>query len=140
MDTSHLTATTRDVVDAVAADVLVGLGTHLRVLELELDGPFADRGALVDGDLAVAGWRLRGIDDRAGFNGMWPTGKAVHVHGVTIVDRSVEPWRFHRHVDWNALNAQLGGSRGRTSGPLLVKRPEEATYLAALAYGSAELT
>jgi len=139
MDTSHLTATSREIVEAVRTDALAGLGAHLRVLELELDGPFADRGALVDGDLGVVGWRVRGVDDREGFNGMWPTGKAVRVHGITVVDRSATPWRFRRHVDWNALNAQLGGSRGRTSGPLLVKRPEEATYLAALAYGTAEL-
>jgi hypothetical protein len=124
------------VVQAVEADVRDGLDDMLRPLSFSLVGPFADEGALVDGSFAVVQWALDGVDDGAGFNGMWPTGKAVRVTGVTVVDRRSNPWVFHRHVDWNSLNAQLGGSRGRTSSPLLVKRPEEAQYFAALAYQS----
>lgn len=128
------TRTTDDVVDAVEADVRAGLQGMLRPLSFNVVGPFREQRALIDGPFAVVQWALDGVDDGSGFNGMWPTGKAVRVTGVTVVEHANKPWLFHRHVDWNSLNAQLGGSRGRSSSPLLVKRPEEAQYLAALCY------
>jgi hypothetical protein len=124
-----------ELVAAVEADVRAGLDGFVHPLEFTVVGPFADRGALVDGPFAAVQWQLVGVDDGRGFNGMWPTGKSVCVAGLTVIDRRGEPWLFHRHVDWNLVNAQLGGSRGRTSSPLLVKKPEEAQYLAALHYG-----
>ena len=130
-------------VAAVEADVLDGLDDFLRPLDrpgdpaFVLDGPFAASGALVDEPFAVVGWRYRGVDDGAGFNGMWPTGKVVTVCGLTIIDTSSDDWTFHRHVDWNGVDSQLGGSRGRTSSPVLVKKPDEARYLAALCHGMA---
>jgi hypothetical protein len=135
MDDQTPTPTRDQLVLAVEDDVRRGLGSRLHPLEFTLTGPFADRGALIDGSFAVVQWTFRGVDDGEGFNGMWPTGKSVRVTGVTVIDLSADPWQFHRHVDWNALNAQLGGSRGRTSSPLLVKKPEEARYLAAVCYG-----
>lgn len=131
---------TAALVDAVQRDVCDGLDDYLRPLDrpgdpaFALDGPFASAGALIDDPFAVVGWRYRGVDDGAGFNGMWPTGKVVTVSGLTIVDTSADEWSFHRHVDWNGVDSQLGGSRGRTSSPVLVKKPDEARYLAALCH------
>lgn len=127
-------------VNAVERDVCDGLDDFLRPLDrpgdpaFALDGPFAGSGVLVDDPFAVVGWRYRGVDDGVGFNNMWPTGKVVTVTGLTIVDTGPEAWLFHRHVDWNGVDSQLGGSRGRSSSPLLVKKPDEARYLAAICH------
>ena len=79
-------------------------------------GPFAETGPLIDGHFAVVQWRYRGGDTNArSFNGLWPTAECIEVRGLTVVDTSRPRWLFHRHVDWNRVNSQLGGSRGRTS-------------------------
>lgn len=119
---------------AVAEDVAAGLGPLLQQLDFAFVGPFTERGALVDAPYVVVEWRYTGVDNGDGFNGMWPTGKQVVVPGLTIVDTSPDQWLFHRHVDWNTVNSQLGGSRGRASTPLPVKRPDEARFYAALHY------
>ena len=113
-------ATSDEIIAAVKRDVEEGLGSMLPALHdhdgFALSGPFADSGPLVDGDFAVVQWRYRGGDTSPrSFNGLWPTGECIEVRGLTVVDRRGERWLFHRHVDWNAVNSQLGGSRGRTS-------------------------
>ena len=118
---------------AVERDTLTGFADRLSGLRFDLAPPLdALGGALVDGSFGVVAWHLRGVDDLDGFNHMWPTAKEVLVHGVTIVATGTDPWTFHRQVDWNGLNAQLGGSGGRASSPLLVKSSEEARFFAAL--------
>lgn len=112
--------TAADIIAAVQTDVIDGLGAMLPAVHahdgFEVVGPFADRGPLVDGDYAVVQWRYRGGDTSPrSFNGLWPTGECIEVRGLTVVDTSGPTWLFHRHVDWNAVNSQLGGSRGRTS-------------------------
>ena len=101
------------VVEAVDRDVTLGLQHHLRRLRFTPTGLFADRGAVVDGPHAVVQWLFVGVDCCEGFGGMWNTGRQIEVHGVTVVDTSGDEWIFDRHVDWNSVNAQLGGSRGR---------------------------
>ena len=81
-------------------------------------------------------WKFTGIDRRSGFNGMWPTAKSIEVRGVTVVDSSGEEPVFHRNVDWNAVNSQLGGSRGRSSTPILVRKAEDAVFYAEDHYGT----
>ncbi len=121
-------------VAAVRADVLAGFADLLSAGTFALTEPLAGLGALVDGDFAVVAWELHGVDNLSGFNNLWPTAKLVTVTGVTIVDRRPDPWLFFRQVDWNALNAQLGSANGRSTSPLLIKHPDTARELAALAY------
>jgi hypothetical protein len=130
-DSSSLPADRAPIADAVFTDVITGLDGLLTPMSFALDGPFQDAGAVIDGDIAVVVWRFVGIDNGRGFNNLWPTAKRVTVRGVTIVDRSDEPWQFHRHIDWNGVNAQLGGSLGRSSAPIFVKAPEHALFYAA---------
>jgi hypothetical protein len=125
-----LPADREDIVKEVYEDVRAGLSEHLTPTSFALDGPFADRGALVDGDLAVVQWVFEGVDNRVGFNNLWPTAKHVTVRGVTFVDLDARPHQFHRHVDWNGVSSQLGGSLGRAASPLLVKKPEDARFYA----------
>jgi hypothetical protein len=132
-----MTADRRDaVVDAVEADVLTGFEDVLTPIDFAVTGPFADREVLAEGPFAVVAWTFTGIDNGRGFNNMWPTAKRVTVFGLTIVDTSAgdeaEGWEFHRHIDWNGVNAQLGGSQGRTTAPLLVKKSAYAVDLAEL--------
>jgi len=42
------------------------------------------------------------------FAGLFPTGKALTIHGVTFVDRSGTEPRFYRYVDWAGVYSQLG--------------------------------
>jgi hypothetical protein len=126
------TATATALIKAVERDTRDGLGEHLHWLDFRTAGPFADHGALIDEAFGVVQWELEGIDDGPGFHAMWPTGKKVTVSGLTVVNLGQKPWTFHRHVDWNGLNTQLGGSRGRSSSPILIKGADEARYLAAL--------
>ena len=113
--------TTEEIIAAVRADVEEGLRRLLPARSdehegFELLGPFLEHGALIDGDFGVVQWRYRGGDvNPKGFNGLWPTAKRIEVRGLTVVDVGSDPWLFHRHVDWNAVNSQLGGSRGRNS-------------------------
>ncbi len=133
MPTDHHAA--RDAcVKAVHQDVSAGFADLLSAGAFSLDEPLAEIGALIDGDWAVVAWRFTGVDDLTGFNNLWPTAKRVTVTGVTIVDRRADPWLFHRQVDWNALNAQLGSANGRSSSPLLIKHPDTARELAAWEY------
>lgn len=118
------------IVRVVFEDVRDGLAEYLHAISFDVDGPFKDAGALVDGDLAVVQWVFVGVDDGKGFNNLWPTAKQITVRGLTIVDRSKRDWAFHRHVDWNAVSSQLGGSLGRAATPLLVKKPEDAVFYA----------
>jgi hypothetical protein len=122
-------------VEVVRQDVLAGFASLLSEPAFALDGPIAALGALVDGDLAVVGWVLGGVDDQEGFATMWPTGKHVEVRGVTIIDRrggaDTERWRFARHVDWNGLNAQLGATSGRASSPIPITSIAQARAAAA---------
>ncbi|MEL6982581.1 MAG: hypothetical protein AAFO29_09165, partial [Actinomycetota bacterium] len=113
-------ATAAEINAAVQTDVIDGLGSMLPAVHdhdgFDIVGPFAGTGPLVDGDYAVVQWRYRGGDTSPrSFNGLWPTGECIEVRGLTVVDMSGDDWLFHRHVDWNAVNSQLGGSRGRTS-------------------------
>ncbi len=112
--------TAAEIIAGVEADVVAGLGSMLALVHdhdgFEVVGPFAEVGPLIDGDFAVVQWRYRGGDTSPrSFNGLWPTGECIEVRGLTVVDISGEAWLFHRHVDWNLVNSQLGGSRGRTS-------------------------
>ena len=122
------------VVAAVEADVLTGFDGVLTPMSFDVSGPFADRQVLAEGAFAVVSWTFKGIDNGRGFNNMWPTAKRVTVFGLTIVDTSTgddaDGWEFHRHIDWNGVNAQLGGSQGRSSAPVLVKKSEFAVGLA----------
>ena len=124
-----------EIVQAVRADVEAGLSDLLHIERFETVGPFAEAGALVDARHAVVCWSLVGIDCKTGFNGMWPTAKRIEVKGISVVDASEEPWTFSRHVDWNHVNSQLGGSRGRTSAPFTVRCIEDALFYAADRYG-----
>ena len=133
----HSDGSIASVVSAVRADVERGLRNELAPVDFATVGPFAEPGALVDPPFAVVSWRFVGIDCRRGFNGMWPTAKQVEVRGVTIVDTSASPWVFHRHVDWNAVNSQLGGSRGRSSTPIPVRSAEDAVFYAVDHFGDA---
>ena len=113
---------------SVSARVRNDATDMLPLLE-ETDGfalaPPTDRvGPIVDRGFAVVNWTFVGLDVGRGFNRMWPTGKLVTARGVTFLDLSTG--LFQRHVDWNGINSQLGGSRGRASAPLLVKQPEAA--------------
>lgn len=114
--------------EAVEADVIAGLADELEPRDFTVVGPFASQGALIDteGTFAVVQWIYRGIDNRQGFNALWPTGTEVRVPGLTVVDTKSDPVLFYRHVDWNEVNSQLGGSLGRTSAPELIKSPDEA--------------
>lgn len=130
-DSSNVPSDRLPVVSAVFDDVVAGLDGLLAPVSFTLDGPFAASGALVEGDNAVVVWLFTGVDNGEGFNNLWPTAKVVTVRGVTIVDTSASEWLFHRHVDWNGVSAQLGGSLGRSATPLLVKKPEDARFYAA---------
>ena len=122
------------IVRAVYDDVRVGLADYLRAVSFDVDGPFAATGALVEGSLAVVQWLFVGIDDGKGFNNLWPTAKKIEVRGVTFVELDPEPRRFHRHVDWNGVSSQLGGSLGRAATPLIVTAREDALFYAAHHY------
>jgi len=130
-DPSTLPADRQPIAHAVYDDVVTGVGDLLTPLSFELAGPFAASGALVEGDTAIVVWTFVGVDNGRGFNNLWPTAKRVTMRGVTIVEMGDEPWLFHRHIDWNAVNAQLGGSLGRAATPLFVRKPEHARFYAA---------
>lgn len=110
------TPSTDEIVEAVRQDVLAGIGHLLNEVEFRPTGPFAHQRALVDGPFAAVQWTFEGVDCCDGFGGMWNTGKCVEVRGLTVVDMSGDTILFQRHIDWNAVNSQLGGSRGRTAG------------------------
>lgn len=118
---------------AVKADVITGLEDELEPRDFAIVGPFASQGALIDteGTFAVVQWMYYGIDNRQGFNALWPTGIEIRVPGLTVVDMTSDPVLFYRHVDWNEVNSQLGGSLGRTSAPELIKSPDRARANAA---------
>ena len=122
------------IVRAVHDDVRAGLAPYLQAESFDLDGPFAAQGALVEGTTAVVQWVFVGIDNGKGFNNLWPTAKRITVRGVTFVDTSEEPWQFHRHVDWNGVSSQLGGSLGRAATPVRIVKENEARELAELHY------
>lgn len=111
----------------VEDDVKEGLQDFLEMIRFEIVKPFDKVEALVDGDLAAVQWVYEGFDCCGGLNGMWPTGKPVSVRGLTLVDTSGEETLFSRHVDWNAVNSQLGGSRGRASTSVRASNIAEAT-------------
>lgn len=118
------------IVFTVYEDVRDGLADYLHPVSFDVDGPFAAAGALVQDHLAVVQWVFVGVDDGKGFNNLWPTAKTITVRGLTIVDMAAQPWEFRRHIDWNAVSSQLGGSLGRSATPLLVKKPEDARFYA----------
>ncbi len=128
---TSLDAPEAEVVRAVYDDVVDGLRDHLHPLSFDVEGPFATPGALLSDPYAVVQWVFVGVDDGEGFNNLWPTAKKITVRGVTIVDRSPADWLFHRHIDWNAVSSQLGGSLGRSATPLLVRSREDARFYAA---------
>jgi hypothetical protein len=128
------------IVRAVYDDVRVGLADYLTAVSFDVVGPFAATGALVEGSMAVVQWQFVGIDDGKGFNNLWPTAKTVEVRGVTFVDLDAQPQQFHRHVDWNGVSSQLGGSLGRAATPLLVTKREDALFYAAHHYDVAAET
>lgn len=130
-DPSSLPADRRPIAQAVCDDVVTGLTGLLTPLSFALDGPFASRGALIEGDTATVVWQFVGVDNGRGFNNLWPTAKRITVRGVTIVEMGSDPWLYHRHIDWNGVNAQLGGSLGRSAAPLFVRKREHALFYAA---------
>jgi hypothetical protein len=119
------------IVRTVYEDVRQGLEPYLHAISFDVEGPFAATGALLQDPYAVVQWVFVGVDDGIGFNNLWPTAKQVTVRGLTIVDRSEDVWQFHRHVDWNSVSSQLGGSLGRSATPILVKKREDALFYAA---------
>jgi hypothetical protein len=42
------------------------------------------------------------------FQGLVPTGRALRIDGVTVVDRSGDEPLFYRYIDWTGVIAQLG--------------------------------
>jgi hypothetical protein len=122
------------IVRDVFHDVLDGLADYLQAESFDVVGPFAATGALIDGGIAVEQWEFVGIDNGKGFNNLWPTAKRVLVRGVTFVELDEEPRQFHRHVDWNGVSSQLGGSLGRAATPIVVTKREDALFYAAHHY------
>jgi hypothetical protein len=122
------------IVFTVYEDVRDGLAEYLHPVSFDVDGPFAAAGALVADRFAVVQWVFVGVDDGKGFNNLWPTAKTITVRGVTIVDMGKKNWEYHRHIDWNGVSSQLGGSLGRSATPLLVKKPEDALFYASAHY------
>ena len=105
------------IVRAVHDDVRAGLAPYLQAESFDLDGPFAAAGALVEGTTAVVQWVFVGIDNGKGFNNLWPTGQAHHRAGRDIRRHVRGAVAFHRHIDWNGVSSQLGGSLGRCRHP-----------------------
>jgi hypothetical protein len=116
--------------DAVHKDVTSGLERHLRELSFRTVRPFGAIDGLIDGDYAAIQWVYEGVDCQGNLNGMWPTGKAIEVRGLTLVDTTGDEPVFSRHIDWNAVNSQLGGSRGRASSAVRCGNFEEARAMA----------
>jgi hypothetical protein len=86
-----------------------------------------------DQDTAVVYWSYTGRHTREFRNlqpfldkGEPPGGDDVTVEGLTVVRQlggDVPAYTFERHIDWNAVVAQLGASRGRSHQRAAAARP-----------------
>jgi hypothetical protein len=120
--------------DEVREDVTVGLLallTPVDGLACEID---RDRTVIIN-DMAFVYWTYTGRHTEP-FRSLSPFMDKDHkpdaadivVEGLTIVRRNVDSgeFTFERHIDWNAVVAQLGASRGRTHIPPAGNRPPAA--------------
>lgn len=126
--------TTLEALQAVVKrDAQDGLAGFLKLTDFSFVDIFGVAQALVDGDFAAVQWVFEGVDCE-GLNGMWPTGKVVVVRGLTLVDTRTVDLRFSRHIDWNSVNSQLGGSRGRSASDAWHANENEAKAAARIVY------
>lgn len=91
-----------DTDDSSAGDSRAGDGGGFRV-----HPSFVDE-AIESSRFTTVVWEYAGVHRRA-FAGLAPTGRPVHINGVTLVEHAGGGRHlFHRYVDWAAVMGQLG--------------------------------
>src|SRR5262245_16077829 len=117
---------------AVLDDVREGLGRLLTVDNVWVPEPFDTPATITQGNRSVVVWAAIG-KNTIDIGNQRHTDRPVNVEGVTIVDHPDEDsddWTYYRFVDWNAIAAQIGTSRGRvtvahTEGPLFLHKGDQ---------------
>jgi hypothetical protein len=85
--------------------------TYLRKWFTPTDGwkTVEERSGASGGAGVAVEWSFEGRHDGDGtFNGLSPTGRPVHVKGVTMIGLEGSKLKLRRYVDWAGLFAQLG--------------------------------
>jgi hypothetical protein len=101
-----------EIVNIIRGDVENGLqGMFGRRAEFSeqpvIVNPELDDGEQPFQSLAAVPWVYRCAHD-GNFQGLFPTGKELEIHGVTFVDNRGGQQQLYRYVDWLGVVNQLG--------------------------------